>query len=431
MMEEKITFQSEVRYDLETYKQCNKIYTWNYRGTTVKGLIAVLCMVCLFSLLETTHIARFSLTFSLFYFGTWAFQWYRNRDGGISYKRMLRDNNDQVPHYRITIDENAVTIHNFDRETETPHSFADMRYLLESKRLLILVDDLKTAYTIDKTTLTGGSRDELVSFLVQHCPNLKKRVRKGRLGRLVSYLVQILPIIILLASLAVLLHIPEMLRGQITGNVSYEEIAEELRPLGIEISPEAIAELNEYAQENQLDFLSDSRTKILNLLCWEGQGRYEKKVFHETFFAQAFDWKWTPSTSGVYWFDLEVVYVDSIYSDFLRGVDAMSNSLTFSNIQEDYSQVDMESGLGIVTFSFDYSGKTYTLNAQYQYDWFDTDMLYHLGRILSADEDSRELWMVSDGQGILLYYGTEAEKDRLTDKTGIEFYDCVTMRMGH
>lgn len=430
-MEEKVTFQSEVRYDLETYKACNKIYAWNYRRTNISGLIAVLCMVFLFSRLETAYTAIFGLVFSLSYLGTWAFQWYRNRDGGLPYKRMLRDNNNQIPHYRITIDADAVTIHNFDREKETPYSFADMRYILETKRMLILVDNLKTAYTIDKTTLTGGSRDELVRFLLAHCPNMKKRVRKGRFGCVIQCFTRILPILMLLASLAVLFHIPERLCGQITGNVSYEEIAEELRPLGIEISPEAIGELNQYAQENRLDFLSDSRTQILNLLCWEGQGRYEKNVFHETFFSQAYDWTWTPSTSGVYWFDLEVMNISAIYSDFLQGVSAMDDTLAFTNVEEDYSNADILNGRGEIALSFDYLGEHYSFSAQYNGDWFDTDMLYHLGRILAADEDPKDLWMTLDGQGVLLYYGTQESKDLLVRKTGIDFFDCVTMRMGH
>ena len=58
-------------------------------------------------------------------------------------------------------------------------------------------------------------------------------------------------------------------------------------------------------------------------------------------------------------------------------------------------------------------------------------MLYHLGRILAADEDPKDLWMTLDGQGVLLYYGTQESKDLLVKKTGIDFFDCVTMRMGH
>lgn len=431
-MEEKTVFRSEVRYDLETYKECNKIYTWNYHGTTIKGLIAVLGIVFLLSMLEDTYIAKLCLIVSLFSLGMWAFQWYRNRDGGLQYKRMLRDNNNQVPHYQITIDENAVTIHNFDREKETPYSFADMRYILETKRMLILVDNLKTAYTIDKTTLTGGSREELVCFLLAHCPNMKKRVRKGRFGCVIQCLIRILPVLMLLASLAVLLHIPEKLRGQFTNDTPARQMVEELAQLDIHISDQALDTILLWESDCVSLFPKyPGASKVYDLLCVEGQGRYEKNVFHETFFAQAYDWTWTPSTSGVYWFDLEVMNISAIYSDFLKGVSAMDEALTFTNVTEDYSHADLEAGIGKVTLSFDYQGQTRTLSAQYNYDWFDTDMLYHLGRILEADDDPKDLWMTFDGQGILLYYGTEESRDLLVRKTGIDFFDCVTMRMGH
>lgn len=431
-MEEKVTFQSEVRYDLETYKECYKIYTWNYRRTNISGLIAVLYMVFLFPRLETTYTAIFGLVFCLSYLGIWVFQWYRNRDGGLPYKRMLRDNNNQVPHYRITIDADAVTIHNFDREKETPYSFADMRYILETKRMLILVDNLKTAYAIDKTTLTGGSRDELVRFLLAHCPNMKKRVRKGRFGCVIQCLTRILPILMLLASLAVLFHIPERLRGQFTNDTPSRQMVEELAQLDIHISDRALDTILLWESDCVSLFPKyPGASKVYDLLCVEGQGGYEKNVFHETFFAQAYDWTWTPSTSGVYWFDLEVMNISAIYSDFLQGVSAMDDSLTFTNVEEDYSNADILNGRGAIGLSFDYLGEHYTFSAQYNGDWFDTDMLYHLGRILAADEDPKDLWMTLDGQGVLLYYGTEESKDLLVKKTGIDFFDCVTMRMGH
>ena len=141
--------------------------------------------------------------------------------------------------------------------------------------------------------------------------------------------------------------------------------------------------------------------------------------------------EWTPSESGLYWFDLEVMNVDTMYSDFLRGLDYMDKAQTFANVSYDYSHVNIESGQGIITVSFDYWLQHYELEANYNYDWFDTDMLYHLGRILAADEDPKDLWMTLDGQGVLLYYGTEESKDLLVKKTGIDFFDCVTMRMGH
>ena len=338
-MEEANIFQSEVHYDLATYKDFNRINTYTLPRITLCGLIYLVCMIYLLSMMEHSFTAKTVLALSLFALGMWAYQWFRNRDGGIPYKRMLRNNKDEIPRYLITVDENGITTKNLTSENEITNSFSQIRYMLESQRLLILVDDLKTAHIIDKSTLTGGGRDALVCFLRKHCPSLKKRVRKGVLGRILWYLMRILPILMLLISIASLFQIPEKLRGQITGNVSYEEIAEDLLPLGIEISPEAISELNQYAGENPLDIISDGTIKVLNLLCWEGQGRFEKNVFYQEGPMEAYDWSWVPSTSGVYWFDLEVMDCSAIYTDFLRGVEAMDENLSFTNVTEDYSAV--------------------------------------------------------------------------------------------
>lgn len=410
-MEEKICFQSEVHYDLATHKEFQKISVENHLRTTMFGLLYVGCMVYLLSSLSYSFTAKSALALSLFSLCLWLFQWYRNRDGGIDYKRILRSNNCVIPHDLITLDENGITRRNLSTEKEISVEFSSIREILETKNLLILVDDLRIGHIIDKSTLTGGSRDALVSFLRKSCPKIKKRVRTGRFGRMVRYLMYSIAIFSLLASLAVLLHIPEKLTGQITNDMTYEEMAAQLAELDILIDPAVIEELKQYDGEYS-DFLYPDYPKVMNLLSLEGMGRHD----YDT-------WEWTPSTSGVYWFDTEVMDAGAIYTNFLRGVDAMNENLTFSNVTEDYSSVDMESGMGIVTVSFDYLGKSYSINAQYEYDWFDTNMLTHLGRILKADSDLKDLWYTFDGQGVLLYYGTVEQVLALEQKTGLYFLD--------
>lgn len=414
-MEEKICFRSEVRLDLTTYQRFVRLSGESHLKTTVFGLIYIACMLSMLSSLQYSFTAKMVLALSVFSIGTWLFQWHRNRDGGIGYKRILRERSGQIPHNLITVDEGGITQQNLATGKEMAVDFASVREILESKQLLILVDDLRIGHIIDKSTLTGGSRDALVSFLRKNCPKMKKRIKTGRLGRVIRYLVYALAIFALAASLAVLLHIPEKLSGQITNDMPAEQVAEELGQLGIEISPYALDTILLH-ESSCTSFFSPypGQSKALDMLIYEGMGQYD----YDT-------WEWTPSESGVYWFDTEVMNVSSIYADFLRGVDAMDENLTFSNITEDYSAVDMESGMGIVTFSFDYRGQTYTLNAQYQYDWFDINMLFHLGRILKADPDPKALWYSFDGQGILLYYGTTEQMIALEEKTGIIFFDPV------
>ncbi len=420
-MEDKITFQSEVHYDLATYREFGRIITFTTPRTTFCGILYVLCMLYLLSALDNSFTAKTVLAVSLFSLGVGFYQWFRNRDGGIPYKRMVRNNKDHIPHYRTTIDATGITSRNLDSGNEVTYSFTNFCRVLESKRLLVLVDDLKTSHILEKSTLAGGSPEELVCFLREKCPKLKKRVQKGRVGRVVWYLMRLIPVIMLLASLAVLLHIPEKLRGQFTNDTPSRQMVEELAQLDIHISDRALATILLWESDCVSLFPKyPGASKAYDLLCVEGMGQYD----YETM-------EWTPSESGLYWFDLEVMNVDTMYSDFLRGLDYMDKAQTFANVSYDYSHVNIESGQGKITVSFDYWLQHYELEADYNYDWFDTDMLYHLGRILAADEDPKDLWMYTDGQGVLLYYGTQAQRDLLAKKTGIEFFDCVIMRMGH
>ena len=414
-MEEKNIFQSEVRYDLATYKDFTRINTDTLPRVLFCGVIYVLCMIFLLFMPKYSFIAKMNLVLSLFTLGAFTFQWFRNRDGGIHYKRMLRNHNGEIPQYLITIDENGFTIKNAATGNEISNNLGDLRYMLESKRLLVLVDDLKTAHIIDKSTLIGGSRDALVAFLHRYCPKLKKRVRKGGFGLILKALMLLLSIVTLLSSLAVLLHIPEKLRGQFTNNTPANQMVEELAELDIYISDQTLDTFLLWESDDTHLFPRYYGTsKAYDLLSFEGMGQYDYDTR-----------EWTPSESGVYWFDLEVMGVDTIYSDFLWGLDAMDEDLSFTNIQEDYSQVDIESGMGIVTFSFDYLGQRYTLNAQYEYDWFDTNMLTHTGRILQQDSDPKNLWYTFDGQGVLLYYGTPEQAEVLAKKTGTIWLDPV------
>ena len=202
-------------------------------------------------------------------------------------------------------------------------------------------------------------------------------------------------------------------------------MARELEAFDIHISDQAIREIEafdaEYALESG-DYYKDNpyASKVYDLLCWEGTG-----FFDET------DYSWTPSSSGVYWFDMEVMFVDSIYSDFFAGVSAMAPELNITNVSEDYSKVDWERGTGQVTVSFCLDGTNHTRTAVMMQDWMDLNILYDLARLLEQDQDPRSLWHNLDGQGILLYYGTEEQVQALSKKTGLEFLTCLQLNCDH
>ena len=429
-MDEHTPIQSQVNYDLPMHKEFSRINADAYGRNTLFLSLAVLCVLYLISSFDSSFTVRMFLLFSVVFSVIQLVSWYKNKDGGLQYKQTLHNNGGHPPRQLVTLEADGLRQRNLDTDNEQLEAYDSIRFLMESKNLLICATELKLCFLIDKRTLTGGTRDELVALLREKCPNLKKRIRKGTLGRLMRYLILALVLIGVIAALAILLHIPEKLSGQITNDMTYEEIAEELAELDIHISPSTLDALAEY--ESQAGVFYSSYPKALELLSWEGMGTYEETVFSQETGAEVYAWEWTPSESGVYWFDLEVMDCTSIYTDFFRGVDAMDETLTFSNVTEDYSGVDMSNGTGIVTVSFDYLDQHYTLSAQYEYDWFDTNMLSHMGLILNSDTDAEDLWYTFDGQGVLLYYGTEEEALALEKKTGLSFLDPVSQSLyGH
>jgi hypothetical protein len=118
---------------------------------------------------------------------------------------------------------------------------------------------------------------------------------------------------------------------------------------------------------------------------------------------------------------MEVWNVDSMYTDFFSGLCAMSEELNFSNVQENHSKVDLDSGTGTVTVRFEYHNQHHTLEASYLYDWFDVSFLYDVGKILREDSNTKDLYYADDGQGILLYYGEKNQVNQLERITGISF----------
>lgn len=422
-MEEKRTFQSELTYDLPKYREFTELNTHASIRTTFFSCLVIVCMFYLILGLDNLFTARLVLGLSIFYGVMALVRRFRDRKGGTAYKRLLKGNNGQVPQHCVSVDEGGIHILDRDSGKTISSSFRDARYLMESRNLLVIVDEVKLAHILDKSTLTGGTRDQLVAFLQKNCPKLKKQIRTGKAGLIAKKVLTAVIIAAALVSLAVVLKIPARLSGQFTNDMSYQQMAEELSELGIQISPDTIRDLMSYETDtpDPFDFLYDDYPKVMNLLSWEGMGIYDTETMN-----------WTPSQSGVYWFDLEVMDASAIYTGFLTGIDAMDPALSFSQVTEDYSLADPESGTGKVLLSFAYLGKTHELSAQYNFDWFDTDMLYAVGRILAADDHPEDLWMSHDGgQGILLYYGTQEEMSALAKKTGLIFFDCVTMRMGH
>lgn len=422
-MEENIKFRSVFTYSLDAHKEYNKLLNQAMGRNSILRAISSVCIVYLLLGFQSRFSILMFLGLTAFYAAVNLIPLWRNRDGGLVYKQVLHQNGGQAPQQIVTFTQTGVRSANPLRDSFIEDSYADVRYLMESKNLLILVTKLKMCHIIDKGNLEGGSCQDLMAHLRTACPRLKKKIRKGRFGRIITGFMWIMLVLGTVIGVCRLTQLPARLSGQLSNRLSYEEMAAELEPLGIHISQQTIRELNDYdaqyAAEHGEYYAQNLRaSKVADLLYWEGCGVYDEET-----------WEWTPSQSGVYWFDLEVMDITSMYTLFLTGVDAMDEELSFPNITEVHSQADPESGKGIVTVSFDYLDQTYTINARYNYDWFDTDVLREVATILNSDEDPSDLWYSFDGQGVLLYYGTQEEARALEQKTGLYFLDPVNNQL--
>ena len=136
-----------------------------------------------------------------------------------------------------------------------------------------------------------------------------------------------------------------------------------------------------------------------------------------------------PAANGVYSFDMEVPCEDTMYTEFLRGVSALSKGeLVFENIEEDTSAVNWEEGTGSRTVHFDWQSKSYTLEAQMQYDWFDIEVANQLNEILLASGSEKRLYFTTDGyQSCIVFYCTPEWAEAFAAATELPLTDCVEM----
>ena len=156
-------------------------------------------------------------------------------------------------------------------------------------------------------------------------------------------------------------------------------------------------------------------SKVQDLLYWEGSGVTDPDTM-----------AWTPSESGIYWIDLEVWNVDSMYTDFLTGLDAMSAGISIDNIREVHRTVEADNGT--VELSFELNGNGYALDPWTNLDWMDTEIVVQLGQILEDDQDPMDLYVAEDGgQGLYFFYGDEDIIRELSGLTGLKF--CLASRL--
>lgn len=120
-------------------------------------------------------------------------------------------------------------------------------------------------------------------------------------------------------------------------------------------------------------------------------------------------------------FDVECMDLGSMYTIFLNSVAEIAvEDLVITDIEEDTSKVDYESGSGTQTISFNCNGKSYQYDATVYYDWFDMEMLTFMNKVISEQNTGRHLYVTSDGyQECIVFYQTEDWASRFNKSLGL------------
>jgi hypothetical protein len=185
--------------------------------------------------------------------------------------------------------------------------------------------------------------------------------------------------------------------------------AEILKELGLsDISEDAVVSTKRMLEYRSLEVVEASEL-IAVLLMYSARGDYDYATG-----------VWTPISSHVYSFDVEVFDIENMYSLFFQGIMSINNSeFAISNVVEDMSGVNQETGQGERKVSFLYNGLTQLFIANGNFDWFDVKVIDFVNDILAQNGNQKKLYGFSDGyQECIIFYCTEEWAREFTAKTG-------------
>lgn len=424
---EKKEFKCDYILDLKKY---NEFITGFNSTSILKGILKAIIIFCF----SVYFIESFLITkdyngivfYSIILIFVGILLYNNKTKGNVQYKRMLSVNKGKPVHNLLTIDVEGIHATNVDTENKNNYTYDQVVSVIETQNLIILMMNYRLGLIIDKNTLTGGNKEELINFIFEKCQNIKrKKVKNSKKSRVISNICNIILVIILFIAILFKYEQQENIRHSFedenynpnvintnNNDKSYEQLANILRELGItNINNELITQLEDEWKEYPEDILID---KMALLLCTIGYGEYDYTTG-----------KWTPSSNKVYSFDMECFDIDNMYQLLFEGISSIGeDELNFSNIIVDTSKVDFDRGIGTQTFQFDLNGKTHVLEGDYYNDWYDIEILDYLNEILENENKAKKLYFMSDGyQSFIVFYCDKEWADLFEKKTG---YKLIT-----
>lgn len=194
-------------------------------------------------------------------------------------------------------------------------------------------------------------------------------------------------------------------------NLSFRDLDELLQSLGIEPSESSDLEGLERAWGDMPYEALGSLSKLAMLLSDKGAGDIDYSSF-----------RWIPSSSKVFSFDVESFDPEGMYTLLLMGVSAIGKGeLVF----EDISETPLPEGCRAVEFTFCGRRRRFE-SEQLSPDWYDLSFLDFLNSVIAEEGLYNRLYFMSDGyQEVVLFYTDEIWAQRFKFLTGYRLFSKV------
>lgn len=327
------------------------------------------------------------------------------RGGGIQYKRSLMLNAGKPTNDSVFFCDDAIYTLEQESGNKATLCYDTVRIIYESKNLYLLGIKYNMFLMVHKDGLTV-SREEFGQFLYEKCPKLRrKKVRKCRTGRIINYTKWIAILLSLIVCLFFhpWLQLNKRVQGQIHNGMTLSEISEELESFGL--TPLTDTEL--VTTENGLFYLSDDKLAHLLFCMGEGIRDYDTGSF-------------TPAESGVFFTYYWAEFPDTMYTDLLNGIAAMSGGqLVIENICEDHSHADWANYDGTISANFILNGTPQKIDAVFYQEWYDEQILNTLNSMI-MEATGKSLWFVDfEDTGCFIFLGDQNWAESFADRTGL------------
>lgn len=404
-------FRSDFYHDLKLHQEFNR----GTRDTRLAYRLLYLYIIGIFIWFYWYMVIRMELpeiyaNATMICCGIWVlveFLWFlMTRGGGVHYKRNLmltggKPTNDAV----LFCDDHIVTLEK-EFGNKATILYDNIRTVSETEHLLLLRMRYGTYLMVYKPGLSC-TKDELGQFLYEKCPKLRrKKVRTSKWGVILRHAAWAVVLISFFIALYFhpWLQLNKRLHGQIHNGMELSEISTELERFGLTPLPDT--EL--VTTENGLFYLSND--KLTHLLYCMGSGvrDYDNGAFD-------------PAENGVFFCYYWSEFPDTMYTDLLRGISAMSRGeIIIENITEDHSAADWDAWDGTIAVDFTLNGTHQHLDAVFYGEWYDEQTFNTLNAMVKEATGKQLYFADFEDTACFMFLGDDTWANSFAKRTGLE-----------